>query len=330
MKLKRASYKNGRGYSGFHIGYYNQKVNCRSMLEKIYCLILDEKRLFYKTEKQVYEINGYIYKPDFFIYDENNNLLMIREIKGSKDEKLNYMNRFSEFFISNNIDYDVIIIDKRKYIKKWNKEIEEFINLSDSYIQSGVLNPMYGMKQKEITKEKIRKKTSKRWKDEKERDKMIYGTRKAMRETKVREMISKKQKISHRKKRIKKLRNIIAQKGGFIEKKCCICDGVFLDRIYNDRKHCFENSCIQKNSPKNQNRKQKWKKDKKIKRFENTLLKIACSNFNVSEIYINNFDLLRKQRLYNKSPLSMNSIIKYFDDIENFKRRMIEWQKSNV
>ena len=118
MKLKQASYKNGRGYSGYHTGYHNQKVYCRSLLEKIYCMILDDQQILYFMEKQTYIINGYSYKPDFFIYDKSNNLKKIIEIKGSNEEKKTYLKRFKYFFDISNIDFEVIVIDKRKYFKK--------------------------------------------------------------------------------------------------------------------------------------------------------------------------------------------------------------------
>lgn len=330
MKLKQASYKNGRGYSGWHKNKFGKYVYCRSMLEKIYCLILDEYNKNYEMENQIYFIDGYWYKPDFFIYDKKGvKLERVVEIKGSKNEKNVYLAKFGDFFKSNGINYDVVVIDKRKYLKKWKPELDEFKSKSNSYIQRGNLNPMFGVHHRSETKEKIKEKTSDRWKDPVEKEKMINGTRNAMSKGIVKEKISKSKKRYHIRKRRKELMSLIYIKGGYIEKECYICGCLFLDRIYNDRHHCFSNSCIQKNSPKNFFRKKKWNEEEKTRRFETTLIKIAYKNLNIDNINADNFDIIRKEKLYNKSPLSMKSIIKYFGDIDNFKRRVKEWQKSN-
>lgn len=330
MKLKQSSYKNGRGYSGWHKNNYGKYVYCRSLLEKIYCLILDEYNKNYEMENQTYLIDGHWYKPDFFIYDKKGyKLERIVEIKGTKKEKELYLYKFSNFFKSNGINYDVVVIDKRKYLKKWNLELDEFKSKSNAYIQRGSLNPMFGMHHNSGTKEKIKEKTSDRWKDPVEREKMINGTRNAMLKREVKEKISKSKKRYHIRKRRKELMSLIYIKGGYIEKECYICGRLFLDRVYNNRYHCFSNSCIQKNSSKNFFKKKIWNEEEKTKRFETTLIKIAYKNFNIDDINASNFDSIRKEKLYNKSPLSMKSITKYFGDIDNFKRRVKEWQKSN-
>lgn len=330
MKLKQASYKNGRGYSGWHKNNYGKFVYCRSLLEKIYCLMLDEFNENYEMEKQTYLIDNYWYKPDFFIYDKKRiELKKIIEIKGTKKERNIYLAKFGNFFKSNGISYDVIVIDKRKYLTKWKLELDEFKSKSNSHIQRGILNPMFGMHHSSETKEKIKKKTSDRWKNPIEREKMINGTRNAMLKKETKEKMSKSKRRYHIKKKRKELMNLISMNGGYIEKECYICGCIFLDRIYNNRYHCFSNSCVQKNSPKNLSRKKKWSEKEKKKRFEVTLIKIAYKNFNINDINADNFDVLRKEKLYNKSPLSMKSIIKYFGDIDNFKRRIREWQKSN-
>lgn len=330
MKLKQASYKNGRGYSGWHRGYFNQNVYCRSLLEKIYCLILDEQMVYYETEKQTFVINGYNYKPDFFIYDfETKSLKMIREIKGTNGERNEYLKNFGLFFKKCGIDYDVIVIDKRKkYYKKWKDELEYYKSNSDSYIQSGELNPMYGLHHTDITKEKLRQKTGNRWKDDIEKQKMMDGIINASKNPNTRKKISDGKKRYHRKEKRKRLMLDIAEKGGYIKKNCYICGSVFMDRVYNNRYHCFSYSCVQKNSPKN-NFKKKWDDIEKEERFKTTLIKTTLKYFDINELDINTFNQLRKERLYNKSPVSLNSINKYFGNFENFKRRVKEWQKSN-
>jgi len=329
MKLKQASYKNGRGYSGWHKGYYGQNAYCRSLLEKIYCLILDEQKIFYETEKQTYLIDGYNYKPDFFIYDlKTKSLKMIREIKGTNKERNDYLKSFSIFFKKCDIDYDVIVIDKRKYYKKWKDELDMYKSNSDSYIQSGDLNPMFGIHHTEITKNKIKDKTTERWNNTEQRQKMIDGIKNTMIKPEIRNKISIGKKRYERRKRRKKLRSIIAKEGGYIEKECYICKEKFIDRVFNKRKHCFSYSCVQKNSPKN-SWKKKWEYKEKKDRFKNTLIKIAYKNFELDELNENDFNVLRKKRLYNKSPLSLNSIKKYFGNIDNFKRSIKKWQRSN-
>ncbi len=330
MKLKQASYKNGRGYSGWHKGYYNQSIYCRSLLEKIYCLILDEQNIFYETEKQTYLIDGYNYKPDFFIYDlKSKSLKMIREIKGTNKERKDYLKKFGNFFKNHNIDYDVIVIDKRKYYKKWKNELDEYKLNSNSYVQSGELNPMCGIHHTEVTKNKIRKKTTERWNNKEQRQKMIDGMKDVCGKEDHRNKISISMKRYNRKMRRKKLMNIIAKKGGYIEKECYICKEKFMDRVFNNRKHCFSNRCVQINSPKNKNKKI-WNSTEKTERFKIYLIKTAIKNFSIDNINDNEeFDILIKKYLYSKSPFSRKSIKKYFKDIPKFKKECIEWQKSN-
>ena len=328
MKLKKASYKNGRGYCGYHTGHFNQRVFCRSLVEKIYAMILDSYQIYYEMENQTYKIDGCSYKPDFFLFDENNNLNKIIEVKDNKKEKDNYLHRFKWYFDRMNIQYEVIVLDKRKYLQsEWKDELEGFKDNSNSYVMSGENNPIYEMERSNSTKEKIGIKTKERWNNNKERERMIRRTNEEM--TYERRLkISKERKKQERKKRRKELMAIIDQFGGFLEKECVICGEIFLNRAFSNLNYCGEPSCTQiywKRKPY----KVKWSKEKKINKFKNTLLRMASNNFDLEEIEESTFPLLRKERLYDRSPLSLKSIKKYFGDIQNFKKELEEWQELN-
>ena len=75
-KIKKdQDYSTGRGYSGYHVSWDNQKVFCRSTLEKIQACLLDKEKIPYLMEKEIYQINGNSYKPDFFIYLDISSIL---------------------------------------------------------------------------------------------------------------------------------------------------------------------------------------------------------------------------------------------------------------
>lgn len=141
-----------RGYCGYHKGMY-----LRSMREYAYALYLDNLNVMYDTEVKTYEYNGETFKPDFFIYDINNNIHTITEIKyhisqyNKKEDWFNY-------FKSIGINYNIVIINNiDKFIKKYNidKNLISKFKLNCIYDYTGKNNPRYGQHCSEETKYKI-------------------------------------------------------------------------------------------------------------------------------------------------------------------------------
>lgn len=119
-----------RGIQGY---YYNRSMDkyvwLRSSWEYIYAEWLDRNKIVWDVEVKVYKLeNGKTYKPDFFIY-EDNNLTKIVEIKGHWKDKLWKFKELSNSL--NEVDFLLItkiepFIEKglnfKKVSKKW-KEI---------------------------------------------------------------------------------------------------------------------------------------------------------------------------------------------------------------
>lgn len=65
-----------------YCGYYND-LYLRSSYEYVFCKILEKQKINFKMEQEKYLLpNGKYYIPDFFIYNDKNELIKIIEIKG--------------------------------------------------------------------------------------------------------------------------------------------------------------------------------------------------------------------------------------------------------
>jgi hypothetical protein len=162
------------GYSGWHTTWDDKKIFLRSMHEYTISCMLDSQKLFYLTEKKIFNINGVNYKPDFFIYSDSdyNRLVRIIEVKhqGDKITANEYLSKFKSYFEEFGISYDVIFRFDALNTKYCSEEMRESWKKSSllydsSYSVSGELNPMYGVKHKESTKQLISEKAKKRFED---------------------------------------------------------------------------------------------------------------------------------------------------------------------
>lgn len=141
-----------RGYCGYHNGMY-----LRSMREYAYALYLDSNNIIYNTEVNTYTLNNETFKPDFFIYDINNNLIKIVEVKyhisqytKKEDWKL--------FFYNMGIEYEIQVINNlNKFVYDNNLDIDRInlFKLNSHVDYSGVNNPRYGQHCTEETKFRI-------------------------------------------------------------------------------------------------------------------------------------------------------------------------------
>lgn len=108
IKIKTTNKIGVQGY------YYNKSLNkyvwLRSSWEYIYAKWLDKNNYKWDVEYQTYLVDDKKYRPDFFIFDEHNNIIKIVEIKGYWKDKLFKFNLLKNKI--NNIE--LILIDKIK------------------------------------------------------------------------------------------------------------------------------------------------------------------------------------------------------------------------
>ena len=106
---------NARGVQGYYLNQStNELVWLRSTYEYIFAKWLDRTKHNWKMEMTYYKLGTSIYRPDFFIHDENWNLVKIIEIKGYWDSNVNKALLLNEQL--KNIDV-VIITDIEQFIE---------------------------------------------------------------------------------------------------------------------------------------------------------------------------------------------------------------------
>jgi hypothetical protein len=200
MKLKRGNDKTSRGYCGYYTSpVTGKKFYMRSKQEFIVANWLDILNITFSTESMVYDINGIKYKPDFFVYDKNNNLEEIIETKYSKKEAIEYEEKFSRFFEMLGIKYVVFynkhtnnLIKKFSLQEKIDKWIDE--NVDIIHDMRGSKNPHFGCKHSEKSLNLIGVTSKEKWKDETFRKYCISKIKEKMSEPDVRKKISDKAK----------------------------------------------------------------------------------------------------------------------------------------
>jgi hypothetical protein len=169
-----------RGYAGYY-----KDVYLRSSYEYAFAKYLDFKGIKWKYEEIIFKLGFKKYKPDFFIYNEYEELQLIVEIKSrnkiAKEEALKNLQAMKEKY---NIECKIVSYDELKIIYKempstltatiseWNNSLNTTINKS----WNGELNPHYNQRHSEDTKKLIGDKTTKRWQDTELRKKMILGS----------------------------------------------------------------------------------------------------------------------------------------------------------
>jgi hypothetical protein len=114
-----------RGVQGYYLSKSkNDYVWLRSTYEYIFAKWLDKQNIKWDIEKTTYKIGKIIYRPDFFIY-ENDKLKKIIEIKGYWRDK-----EYKAKLLNEKLDVDVITIyDIVPYISKdssYGKELKEW------------------------------------------------------------------------------------------------------------------------------------------------------------------------------------------------------------
>ncbi len=157
------------GYSGYYNGIF-----LRSTLEFAFAYYLDHKKIKWAYELKAYDLEEKQYIPDFFLLDENDNVISIVETKGDRliDSGKEKIDRLEELY-----GIKVILVTQKELTQTYKNEMpirynqakKMWINdfgatLNDRYVD-GIKNPMYGLKHSEQTKRIISKKAKERFKN---------------------------------------------------------------------------------------------------------------------------------------------------------------------
>jgi hypothetical protein len=171
-----------RGYAGYY-----KNVYLRSSYEYAYAKYLDYRKIRWSYEQRKFDLSHKIYTPDFFVYNEKNELQFIVEIKSkNREEKRKAKEILEEVKKCFGIDYKLLSykdllqlytdlpFSLTKTINEWNGSPYTTINKSIK----GELNPHYNQRHSEHTKKMISFNTRKLWADPEKRKKMIAGAKK--------------------------------------------------------------------------------------------------------------------------------------------------------
>ena len=158
-------------------GFYNNNF-IRSSWEYIFCKYLEYRDVNYKVELKRYQTPMGMYTPDFFIFGKNKKLKAIIEIKPKRFINTEIISKLE--FVSKIENVKTFIIDYNDLYKRIQRTNYTFHTLqvewktfAESKINHGRLNPMYGLKHSQITKNLISEKAKARYKDNPELGKKI-------------------------------------------------------------------------------------------------------------------------------------------------------------
>lgn len=128
--------KSRTGIGGKYRKLDGSYVWLRSSWEYAYAKWLDDRLIWWSFEKEQYKLSdGTSYRPDFFIHDDNGNIIKIVEIKGYWDNRA-----YKADLLRKEYSIDVIMIDDitqyitgsyRKLLLEWKEYIKEF-NLNEN------------------------------------------------------------------------------------------------------------------------------------------------------------------------------------------------------
>lgn len=156
------------GYKGYYKG-----MALDSSYEYIMCKILESKNINFKVHEIRYQLIGRQYTPDFFIYNDEGELIEIIEIRGKRlniEERIVDTNELREM-----LKIEVTLITEED-LKVMCEEVDlSYHDLKTTWRESsdtklgsskGEFNAMYGLKQSDKTKSIIGELASKRMMDE--------------------------------------------------------------------------------------------------------------------------------------------------------------------
>lgn len=173
-----------RGYAGFYKGYY-----LRSSYEYAYAKFLDYYSIKWKYEVETFDIGYRLYKPDFFIYNQNGKIEKIVEIKSrDKNAKINAtkaLNEMKKLFSLNCelVSYEELLVLYKSLPFSLTSTITEWLNSNHTTINKaafGKLNAHYNLRHSDDTKKRIGEHTKSLWKsDSPSKERMLEGLRKS-------------------------------------------------------------------------------------------------------------------------------------------------------
>ena len=330
-RIKKGGYKTGRGYSGWYMNNDRKKLFLRSKNEFIYAKYLDKCNKHFLTEKMSFNIDNITYKPDFFIYTDNtySKIEKIIEVKQSQDIANNYLKMFKQYFMSIGIEYDAVFDLYKNYVKNGpvqqseiNVWIEKYVTQYQNIDMRGEKNPMFNVKHKKETKEKIGLRTTEYMKDPIIKARHREGIKnfwKSEKGKKAKKMLSKLRKQDAlARKSLFELNNPI------LVKKCIICNAQFKTRdkevlccsINNSSCKHKHNWATGNYTYVNNSARGSQAYATKIKNY---LKLVLAHEQNINELNYN--DIIRKYKAENLIPkhigMNLKVIEKYFSTLDN-------------
>jgi len=320
----------GRGYSGY-VEIEGEKFWCRSKNEFVYFKHLHniyprKDGFVIKTEDLIYHYKNMSYKPDVFIYKEDE-LVQVFEIKDNikvTEEEMIKCETFKEYFKEKGINFE--ILNQANIILKKNPKIKEELDLwiekiaTIAFDSRGSKNPNFGMKHSEETKRKIGLKTSERNKDAEYRKKCSISIKNLYTD-------EQRKKVSEAQKKIQLQKRLELEKIDPTETRiCATCSKEFQCRKSSDRKTCVNSLCTYKYNQKMGIMKpyvhsEEEKRKSYINKIVNCLLPLLIEiDFEDYISFEKSIEKLKKESKLRKNlGFSIESINKYFDNFNNFK-----------
>ena len=173
-----------RGYAGYYKDFY-----LRSSYEYAYAKYLDFYSIAWDYERQIFNIENKLYKPDFFILNPDNTIKKIVEVK-SKNLTAIQVAKQNLRYIQENYGYEIEVISYKQLLSLYenlpftlNSVITAWISSSETTISKvayGSKNGHFNMKHSIETKKKIGEHTKLLWaEDSPSRRRMLEGLNKS-------------------------------------------------------------------------------------------------------------------------------------------------------
>lgn len=127
IKIKTSKQRGVQGY--YYNEYLKKYVWLRSSWEYVFAKWLNKNNIKWDVEVKSFKVADKLYRPDFFIYDDNKELIKIVEIKGYWKDKVWKFRVLRENMKENNIEY--ILIDNIKPYcdnQSYKKELQKWKN----------------------------------------------------------------------------------------------------------------------------------------------------------------------------------------------------------
>lgn len=136
QKNLKSREKTIRGVQGY---YFNEMKNkyvwLRSSWEYIYAKWLDKNDIIWDIEKKVFEVDDKKYRPDFFVYDEQNNIVKIVEVKGYWKDKVWKFRVLKNEMRNKKIEF-ILIENIKPYCEtNYKTELQEWKNIRLSNLE---------------------------------------------------------------------------------------------------------------------------------------------------------------------------------------------------